>query len=1029
MFPYWKRADVWAKLFVCLILLFSLAPFSAFAQQPSTASAISLQDGFEHPPEQARLRCYWWWLNGNITKATIKYDLEQMKAKGYGGALLVDANGSNQGGNANVPAGPMFGSPAWTQLYVYALKIAAQLHLEISLNITSGWNLGGPYVTPADASKLLTWSRTDVTGGRELQLKLPTPPSRNGFYRQVAVLAYPLRHGKPLPGQPGSGRQSIRQLSLKTASQEMGISMPDTTSLLTERPAVAGEQDTDLAAVRNISADVSTDGTLHWNAPAGLWEILWIGYTDSGARISTASGAWQGLDMDYLNHHAFDDYWKRTMVPLLQAGKPYIGRSLKYLVTDSWELGGTNWTEGFRVQFEKRRGYDPVPWLPVVAGRIVQSRDASNRFLNDLRRTVGDLIVAEHYDVFARDAREWGLGTHPESGGPHGAPMDALETFRSASFPQTEFWAKSKTHRSSEQDRFFVKEASSAAHIYGKHLVADEGPTSVGPQWSESLAANLKPTFDHALTEGMNRLVWHQFTASPAKFGLPGEEYFAGTHLNPNVTWWKQSNAFFLYLNRCQFMLQQGTPVEDLLYFYGNEVPNFARLKDADPAHVLPGYDYDVTDQDALMRTLRIHNGVLESPGGIRYRALAMPASGRMSLADLQRIAEYVREGGTAIGPKPASPTGLVSMQTTQQFRKLANGIWGNCSESLHRYGKGQAYCSSNAHEVLNRMGIPPDFQQSAGGPRLDFVHRIAGSTDIYFLRNGSAQTVDTRVTFRVIGKSPTLWNAVTGNIRKTLLFNEDRSAGTTSMPLHVAPYGSIFVVFEKAAPVYVTSLVLNGTPLNLQQGTANSMPDVMRCGATYCLTAAVSGDYAVTLSNNHKYQAQISITNPQQRLPGPWTMTFQKDRGGPESPITVSSLTDWDQSSNPAIRYFSGTVTYATSFSLPELPSSHQVYLRLGSLHEICTVIVNGKDAGTIWADPLKLDITRFLRAGTNQLQLKVTNLWPNRIIGDLQPGAKVRYTHTNIHKYTANSKLLPSGLSGNVTLQVKSCMHLSFR
>lgn len=244
--------------------------------------------------------------------------------------------------------------------------------------------------------------------------------------------------------------------------------------------------------------------------------------------------------------------------------KPF--HSLKYLAEDSLELGGTNWTDDFAAEFRKRRGYDPVPWLPVVTGRVLTSPDASARFLTDLRRTIADLIIENHYCEFQRRAAPRGLGMHAESGGPHGVPIDALESFRCSPVPQTEFWAVN-AHREGDEQRFFVKEAASASNIYGLPLALAEGETSVGPQWSEGLATDLKPTFDMAVTEGLNGLVWHEFTSSPASQGLPGQEYFAGTHLNPNVTWWQQSPALFAYLNRVQFLMQQGTPGDDLLYF------------------------------------------------------------------------------------------------------------------------------------------------------------------------------------------------------------------------------------------------------------------------------------------------------------------------------------------------------------------------------------------------------------------------------------------------------------------------------
>lgn len=987
------------------------------AQQQTPGTTDTLREGFAHPPAEAKLRCYWWWLNGNTDEQTITRDLEQMKAKGYGGAILVDADGSNQEGNERVAEGPMFGSPEWTKLYLHALKEAARLKLEISLNIVSGWNLGGPDVKPEEASKLLTWSRVQVHGGN-VRRQIALPPVRNGFYRDIAILAYRLHHGEALAGRDGSDRKAMRGLPFKTAARETGFSMPDSTPLLNDVPAVSGEQDTNFAEIQDISSKMTMNGSLNWQAPAGDWEILRIGYTDSDARVSTASGKWQGLAIDYLDHHALDAYWTRTVEPLLHAAKPYIGNSLKYLVTDSWELQGTNWTSAFREQFRKLRGYDPVLWLPVVTGRIVEDRDASTRFLNDLRRTVADLVVTEHYDVFAERARAWGLGIHPESGGPHGAPIDALETFRSAEFPQSEFWAQSTTHRTRDDERFFVKEAASAAHIYGKRIVAQEGMTSIGPQWSESLAEDLKPTFDQALTEGMNRLVWHEFTSSPESAGLPGQEYFAGTHLNPNVTWWAQADAFVAYMNRCQFMLQQGQPVADVLYFYGDQVPNFVRLKRDDPAHVLPGYDYDVTDEDALLRTIRIEDGELVTSNGIRYRVLAMPASGRMSLSALRRVAEYAQSGGVVAGPKPTSPTGRVSDTDATDFHQLAEDVWGDCTAEPHVFGKGRAFCASGTHSILERLGVAEDFQQSGSETALDFIHRRDGDTDIYFVRNGASSSVRTVVSFRVHGKEPELWDAVSGKSSTELLYEDDAAKGVTRIPLRLPAFGSVFVVFRHKAEPHVRSLAHDGVAA-IPPGTGEpAEPLVARCGTAMCLNTTQQGDYSLMLSGGGSVSARVEPTPAARVLEGPWKVTFQAGRGGPDSPIVMNQLTDWSKSSDPRIRYFSGTANYEKQFEFAGVTSGERVILRLTHLYQVCTVRINGVEAGTIWAAPYQIDISRFLHSGINRIELAVTNLWPNRIIGDLQPGTTIRYTHTNIRGYTAKSPLLPSGLDGSVWL-----------
>ncbi len=936
------------------------------AQQDSAAATYNgLRAGFANPPQAARLRCYWWWLNGNTDKPTITHDLEEMKAKGFGGALLVDANGSDQTGNRPATEGPTFGSPAWVELYRHTLSEADRLGLEITLNITSGWNLGGPDVTPEQASKLLTWTRTEVLGGSHVALKLEAPATKNGFYRQIAVLAYPLQHGEALQAQPPGP-----SLRARAAAMETGFSMPDATSMLHAGPNASDPQgaDTPQERVQNLSSLTQADGTLSWDAPAGQWEILRIGYTDSDARVSTSSGSWQGLALDYLSRDAFNTYWEHTVQPLLAAAKPF--QSLKYLATDSWELGGTNWTDTFALEFQQRRGYDPVPWLPVVAGRIVGDRDRSTRFLADLRRTVADLVVSNHYDVFAARAAEYGLGIQAESGGPHGAPIDALETFRHAAVPQTEFWSQNQ-HRAQDVERFFTKEAASAANIYGQRFVAQEGETSIGPQWSESLAADLKPSFDMGITEGMNRLVWHEFTSSPAATGLPGQEYFAGTHLNPKVTWWNAGGAFFNYLNRAQFMMQQGVAVDDVLYFYGDNVPGFVRLKGDDPAHVLPGYDYDVTDEDALLHTLNAEGQEIAGPSGVRWRALALPASGRMSLAALLWIEQYTRGGGIVVGLPPQSATGMLSREDAAKFAATVQAVWGGNCTTEHVFGKGKVYCTQDTHAALARMKVPPDVEVLGGDTpaatsksAFDYVHRRAGDSDIYFLRNGSDAISSRDVVFRTRASEAETWDAVTGEVHR-LTARKALDDGRIQIQVELPPFGSTFVIFHTRAQ----------TALREAPRTLRSEP--------------------------------IAST---------WQLTFQPGRGAPQEPTPMTTLQSWTNAADSGIRFFSGTATYSANVSAPAFSAGEQVLLHFSEVHEIARVKVNGRDAGTVWAQPLTLRVDPWLKPGVNTIEIEVTNLWPNRIIGDLQPGVEHRWTATNITAYRANSPLLPSGLIGPV-------------
>jgi hypothetical protein len=993
--------------------------------RPSAPDA--LRKGFANPPLSARLRCYWWWLNGHTNKATITRDLEEMQKKGYGGVLLVDANGSSQNGNDNVPAGPEFGSPEWTTLYVHALKEADRLGLEVTLNITSGWNLGGPWVQPEQASKLLTWSRTTVRAEDAGPITLSLPPMKNGFYRQIAVLAYPLHHGTNLPGKNGDARKPLSELALKSATAEGNFSMPDLTRLLVDAPGVGDDQDTNLTEVHDISSQVDTDGTVHWARPSGeqSWEILRIGYTGSDARVSTSSGAWQGLAIDYLDPTALDQYWNKTVLPLLTAAKPYVGRSLKYLASDSWELGGTNWTGNFREEFRKRRGYDPVLYLPVVSGRIVGSRELSTRFLADLRRTVADLVNG-HYDHLALLSSRFGLGIQCESGGPHGAPFDALETFRSSAIPQTEYWAMSPEHRSGDTDRFFVKEAASAAHIYGRPLAAAEGMTSIGNQWNESLGMNLKPSFDQALTEGMNRLVWHEFTSSPPELGLPGQEYFAGTHLNPNVTWWRDAGQFTLYLNRAQFLLQQGLPVADVLYYYGDNVPNFVRLKRDDPARVLPGFDYDVTSTDGLLHRISVTSGILQTTGGIRYRALALPRSHILPLAALELAQHYVRAGGILIGVRPLRSQGVVTKTEAKKFLQIVDALWTACEKSPDHHvtiEKGQLFCTESSRDVLKTINLSPDFEappdQTAS---LDYIHRQLADTEIYFIRNTQPKSLQTSVTLRVDGRQPEIFDAVTGEVHQTLLFTATADH-RTSVSLALEPYGSVFFLFRRPdAKNSVTSIVRDGTILYSGEHP-DTMPSPLELtveseGSTPVLHTSDAGAYEVTFANGRvrKVKAEHTSDIP---LSKTWTLAFPPDWGAP-SQLQLNSLQSWTESTDAGVRYFSGTATYRTTVTLTasQLGEKNSIRLDLGEVHEVAAVRINGKPAGILWKAPYALRADPLLRAGENTIEVDVTNLWPNRLIGDAQSANDKHYTWTNIRKYTKDSALLPSGLLGPVVL-----------
>ena len=1004
----------------------AVCSLSAVAQSHGSGKSRpdQLSSHFVDTPESAKPLAYWWWLNSHTDTATITSDLEAMKEHGYGGAILTDADGSGQNGNVRVAAGPTFGSSAWQALFLHALKEANRLGLEISLTIQSGWNMGGPSVTAAQSAKLLTWSRQTVEGPHAGVLQLGTPPQKNGFYRDIAVLAYPLHHGVALAGdvKDGDNRKPIRDLSKKATFIEDGGSLPDTLPLLSDYPSVPGEADIHLKEVQDLTGKLSPQGTINWDTPSGTWEVLRIGYTSSNAKVSTGGGLWQGLAIDYLDHKALDSYWDRNIQPLLNAAKPYLGKSLKYAYTDSWEVGGVNWTGNFREEFRTDHGYDVVPYLPIVTGRIMDSRETTDRFLNDFRRTIANLILNEHYKEFGRLAARNRLGFHPESGGPHGAPVDALETLGASTFPQSEFWAPSKIHRVTDGDRFFIKEASSAAHIYGKTLILAEGMTSIGPQWEESPGMDLKPAFDQAVCAGLNRLVWHTFTSSPKSTGLPGQEYFAGTHFNPKVTWWRDGKSFIDYIRRVSYLMQQGIPVSDTLYYYGDHAPNFVQLKAADPAHVLPGYDYDVTDEQVLTTRLKVQGHRLVLPNGTSYAELVMPPVSNISYAALQAIGDLARAGATIVGQKPTRLTGLpVGADTDKQILALADTIWGACdgtSITSRNVGAGKIICTPSSRQTLLDAGVKPDFTYTSTDTalNLDYVHRRFGNSDIYFVRNTRPQATWGTLTFRVHDMAPEIWSAESGEIEKVSIYSSKDQ--NTSMPMWFEPYGSRIIVFSHRAAAHFVKLSRDGREMFPDELDQNAF-QIGKSPAGWMLKSSKPGIYRFTSSTGQTYVSRVAEKQTHS-VTTPWVVSFSPGWGAPAS-IALPRLLSWTQSEDAGVRYYSGTAAYTNSLDIPaeDVSSHRKLTLDLGEVHETARVILNGREVGVLWKAPFTIDITPYAKAGHNALRVELTNLWPNRIIGDLHLPPNQRFTKTNITKFTRDSPLIPSGLLGPVQIE----------
>lgn len=940
-----------------------------------------LSDNFKTPDQSSGVNCWWWWLNGNVTKEAITKDLEAMKSKNFQGAMIFDAGGHNQRGNKDIPAGPVYGSDEWIELFTFALDEAERLGLELGFNIQSGWNLGGPNVTPEYAAKQLTYSETKLKGGEHIVQQLSLPPNYE-LYKDITVLAFPV-------SENAMAKEKINNLDYKLGFHELGGSAPDTRFLLDNEtePQNSRAENTDPVYIVNkediidITAFMDENGVLEWDAPEGEWNIMRFGYTCTKSDVSTSSEGWQGRVLDYLSKDAFSFYWNDVVEPILVASGDHVGNTLKFMETDSWECGGMNWTDNFASEFKYYRNYDIKEYLPVIAGHVVENIDVTHAFLADFRKTLADMVANNHYAVFAQYAHEKGMGIQPESAGPHAGPLDGIKNYGFSDIVMSEFWSPSP-HRPTPQHRFFVKQAASAAHIYGKKIVGAESFTTIGPHWNDELWRDQKSSFDHEICSGLNRLYFHTFTCSPKEMGMPGQEYFAGTHVNPQVTWWNESGAFIDYMHRTQFVIQNGKFVADVLYYYGDHVPNVFSNKQTDPSGALPGFDYDVTDE-TILNQLKVKDGKIVVPGGIEYRVLVLPNHKVLSLDVLKKVESLLSQGAEVIGYKPERLVSLVGDEKAQhEFHELVDKIWGEVKQEQgsRKYKKGTISWGVGSRDYLMAKGISPDFQSLNGNASdYDYIHYTIGDTEVYFVSNQTEETKSFESTFRVQGCQPELWDALTGEIRDATTFTQQN--GRTIVPLTLDPYGSVMVVFNKPID-------------NTLQGEGKT-----------------------------NYPEYTTV----KELDGSWEVYFAPELSGPGK-VNFNELIDWTTSKDERIKFYSGSAIYNKIFQIT-LEKNYSYFIQLENVLDvgIAKIKINGIDKGVVWTKPFRVDVTNELVEGENKLEVEVINSWYNRVAGDEMNPSPDQITKTNIvlindfrGKPTERISLEPSGLLGPVTIKM---------
>lgn len=1082
----------------------------------------SLAGGFVIPPDSVKPWVNMNWLD-KTTPANITQHLEELKAKGVGGVMLIDLG--------DMPGSPYM-SDKWRELFRHAVREADRVGIKMGVNTCPGWPSGGPWITPEYSSWMMVNSETIIKGGQKFSGTLVEAKGKGSSYADVAVQAFQVPDETTNPktaitlssnqgdlpnlldgnfnttwnsgssenpsilidfGKPhqvdytwiditskvafeasvdgtnfkqviafeGPGGNTIYGSIPATTARWFRIVMPKDTKvrdfalgnrLEVERVsrlaakraitnpfgvtatrqadqvalvredlvALPGDRPLKIRSMIDLTSRISSDGTLNWDVPPGHWKVVRIGRTTTDLNVAFG----KGLLADYLSPAATELNYEKGIKPLIGDAGPLAGKTVKYFIEDNVEIDGMySWTPELLKEFQKRRGYNPTPYLAAMAGEIVESVEITDRFLADVRRTIADCVADGHYKRWAELSHADGVKVRAEAGGQHHPRLlcnDGLMNQGRMDVPVAEFWEIElwKENQWAPADHHVIttpgwdeaaqnvnaKQAASAGHLYGKKIIASEAFTTGGrlQHWSQAPGRLLRHA-NTAFCEGINALSIHGSATSGPEDGLPGKSVFGGFHFNQNITWWNQgAEQFLAYLSRCSYMLQQGLFVADVLYYNGDEAPNFIPPKNIDPSRGF-GYDYDVCNTEVLLTRLTVKNGRIVLPDGMSYRVLVLPDRPVLPLSVAGKVRELIAAGATVIGPKPQRTPGLTGYpKSEQQLKTIADKLWGTQTVSVpfqRSYGKGQVVSGINIREVLTKASVLPDFSFQTKGENalLDFIHRRTDDTDIYFLANRRSFPLQANCTFRVSGRQPELWNPATGEERDLPQFKTQN--GITSIPLEFEPYGAFFVIFRKAEG-------LKEAEGKRDQGEGN-FPVLSQI-------QEIKGSWMVQF-------------DPQWFYP---TIGLSGDQA--EGLLVFDNLEDWMKRPEPAVKNFSGKAVYRKVFELKqqvgnqkvegsrsETDSQARLFLDLGSVKETARVRVNGKDLGVVWCQPWRVEITQAVKTGENTLEIEVVNLWPNRLVGDKGLPLAERRTRTKMFVGGLNNDQLPSGLLGPVTIQ----------
>ncbi len=1101
-------------------------------------AAEDLEQEFAQPPASFRPWVFFFFENEVMDQPGITADLEALASAGVGG-LIVFAEHREDMKTGNVK---MF-SKEYDAGMRHLLKEADRLGLLVSLFGCPGSSTaGGPWNAVEHSMKQFVWSGTRVNGGEKRNIKLRQPFTVDGYYRDIAVMAYPVapgdRHPAPEPKISAAGaegnlnemrdgdmltstlfrgrtKQVRREIRLdypgpvevgrfyvhgnlfkytdsldyelevsedgKTWKKVAEVTQTGNNGVIGDFPAVTarhfrilvstkvtnfwiaeldllppggrprsypqfndwatatgrekgtfekfaplllgGDKPLDPAQAVDLSTKMQPDGTLTWEVPTGEWLVFRMGYTSSGKKNHPATAEGVGFEVDKFDPGLVRRHSEEALKRMSGGGLDI--PSLRMFHADSWEAGGQTWSANLADEFQRRNGYSLLPFLPVLGAMQVGDADTTRRFLEDYRSTIRALVAGSFYGVMRDVSKEHGLAFLAESSaGP--IPLHRpLDYFEYVDIPAGEAWS-SGNFTSDGNISGGLRDAVSGSHLLGRPLTPVEVFTSNAGNWNMS-PRFLKAFGDKILATGANQLMMHCYIHQPSTDPAPGwtmNHY--GTTLNRHVTWWKQAAPWLQSVARSQLMLRQGRSVVD-----------FCRLIGDDEAIVNPdwgdrqifwdapaGYANDWAGCENLLKQLGVENGeIVASSGAARYRLLVLPESDRMTLAAVKKLCELVHAGGVILGPKPSAREGLQGGEAAdKEFARLVGELWGNGSQQDHHVGKGRVLSGMTVEAALALLDVKPDVSWITENkdPKIFWHHRTDGKREIYFLANGGNETVRAAFSFRAAGRAPEIWDPQTGGIRHPAVFR--LREGRTEIPLELSPSGSLFVVFGPGETGgHFESVTRDGQSLwPPGREPSPGFPRVwIQPDGGFVVETTLAGEYGFEDSRGKTVSCRVAPIPSPLEIEGPWQVSFEGV--AKPSPQVFERLLPWNTHPDPAVRFFSGTGEYRAEFTVApgSLGGDVVAWLDLGDVRELAEAVLNGQPLGVAWAPPFRLDVTKALKPGKNEVVIRAVNTWANRLTGDAALPEAERSTWTSFVHYKKGDKSPDSGLLGPVRVE----------